>query len=121
MTGFLEKVFDDSFILGFGKPRRLIFNSCVKDMMPTFWEKKDDNYVGVCKTIGINPEDVLVEEIECGLKVSGSTETNGNIYDTLRLPDETMRECTSSTCPCPYYSVLPELFERAKKTVPLQV
>ena len=87
MTKFLDEVFDD-FLLGFGRPRRLIFNSQVKDMLPTYWKKENDKtYVCVCKTIGINPEDVKVEETEYGLKVSGSTELCGYTYDTsFELP-----------------------------------
>ena len=88
MYNFSEQIFDDILTLGFGKPRRLIFNSNVKDMLPSYWTKKDDKiYMCVCKTIGINPEDVEVEETEYGLKVSGSTELESYKYDTsFELP-----------------------------------
>lgn len=83
-----ETIFDDFFTLGFGKPRKLIFNSTVKDMLPSYWTKKDDKtYMCICKTIGINPEDIKVEEVECGIKVSGSSEIEGYTYDTsFELP-----------------------------------
>ena len=87
MSKFFNDVFDD-FLLGFGKPRSLVFKSQVKDMMPSYWKKKDDNtYVCVCRTTGINPEDVMVEETEYGLKVSGATEIDGYTYSTsFELP-----------------------------------
>ena len=88
MTKIFDDVFDEFFTLGFGKPRNLIFNSCVKDMLPSYWKKKDDKtYICICKTIGINHEDVNVEETDYGLKVSGSTELEGYTYDTsFELP-----------------------------------
>lgn len=87
MTRFFDDVFDE-FLLGFGKPRKLIFNSQVKDMLPSYWQKKDDKtYLCTVKTLGINPEDVSVEETDYGLKVSGETELEGYKYNTsLELP-----------------------------------
>lgn len=84
----LDRFFEDFEVLGFGKPRRLVFNSCVKDMMPSCWTKKDDNiYICTVKTIGINPEDVVVEETDFGIKVSGETELEGYKYNTsMELP-----------------------------------
>jgi HSP20 family molecular chaperone IbpA len=72
----------------FGRPRRLVFNSNVKDMLPSYWSKKDDKtYLCTVKTLGINPEDVKVEETEYGLKVSGASEIEGFSYDTsIELP-----------------------------------
>jgi HSP20 family molecular chaperone IbpA len=91
-----EKIFDEFFTLGFGRPRRLVFNSNVKDMLPSYWTKKDDNtYLCTVKTLGINPEDVKVEETEYGLKVSGSTVEHGYTYDTsieLPIADSIMNE-----------------------------
>jgi HSP20 family molecular chaperone IbpA len=83
-----ERIFDEFFTLGFGKPRRLVFNSQVKDMLPSYWTKKDDKtYLCTVKTLGINPEDVKVEETDYGIKVSGATEINGFTYDTsVELP-----------------------------------
>lgn len=77
-------VVDDYFFtLGFGKPRKLIFNSLVKDMLPSCWKQKDENtYLCVAKTLGINPEDIKVEETEYGLKVSGESEIEGYKYNT---------------------------------------
>jgi HSP20 family molecular chaperone IbpA len=83
-----ERIFDEFFTLGFGKPRRLVFNSQVKDMLPSYWSKKDDKtYLCTVKTLGINPDDVNVEETDYGIKVSGATEINGFTYDTsVELP-----------------------------------
>lgn len=82
------KDFDEVFTLGFGKPRKLSFNSCVKDMLPSYWEKKEDNkYICTVKTLGINPEDVEVTIEDYGLKVTGETELNGYKYNTsFELP-----------------------------------
>lgn len=81
-----DDVFDD--FLGFGRARKLIFNSSVKDMMPSYWTKKDNNtYTCVVKTIGINPSDIQVLETECGIKVNGETELEGYKYNTsMELP-----------------------------------
>ena len=96
MSKIFDDVFEDLFTLGFGKPRKLVFNSIVKDMLPTYWSKKDDKtYMCVCKTIGIDPSDVKVEETNFGLKVSGSTEVEGYTYDTyfeLPIADSIMNE-----------------------------
>lgn len=84
---FFDDVFDE-FLLGFGKPRRLVFNSRVKDLLPSYWQKKDDKtYLCTVKTLGINPEDVIVETTDYGIKVSGSSVINDFTYDTdIELP-----------------------------------
>lgn len=88
MTRIFDDVFDEFFTLGFGKPKRIIFNSNVKDMLPSYWQKKDDKtYLCTVKTLGINPEDVNVEETDYGIKVSGSSVINDFTYDTcIELP-----------------------------------
>jgi HSP20 family molecular chaperone IbpA len=88
MNDFLSDAIDEFFTLGFGKPRRLIFNSNVKDMLPSRWVKKDENtYLCTVKTLGINPEDVKIEETDYGIKVSGASEIEGYKYDTsFELP-----------------------------------
>ena len=88
MNKIFDDVFDDFFTLGFGKPRKLVFNSQVKDMLPSYWQKKDDKtYLCTVKTLGINPEDVVVEETDYGIKVSGETELEGYNYNTsFELP-----------------------------------
>ena len=57
-------------------------------MLPSYWVKKNDNiYMCTCKTIGINPEDVNVEETEYGFKISGESEIEGYKYTTsFELP-----------------------------------
>jgi len=87
MSRIFDDVFDE-FLLGFGKPKRFIFNSQVKDMLPSYWQKKDDKtYLCTVKTLGINPEDVIVEIIDYGIKVSGSSIVNDFTYDTcVELP-----------------------------------
>lgn len=88
----MERFFNDfnliDEVLGFGKPRHLVFNSVVKDMLPSYWEKVDDNtYMCIVKSLGINPKDITVEETEYGLKVYGETEERGFKYNTsMELP-----------------------------------
>jgi HSP20 family molecular chaperone IbpA len=88
MDKFFDEVLDDFFTLGFGKPRRLVFNSNVKDMLPSYWSKKDDKtYLCTVKTLGINAEDVNVEETDYGLKVFGASDIEGYSYNTsIELP-----------------------------------
>jgi MoaA/NifB/PqqE/SkfB family radical SAM enzyme len=38
----------------------------------------------------------------------------GNIYKEMLPPDLKMNICNAASCSCPYYAVLPHLFERAK-------
>lgn len=88
MTRIFDDVFDDFFTLGFGRPKRIVFNSRVKDLLPSYWQKKDDKtYLCTVKTLGINPEDVIVETTDYGIKVSGSSVVNDFTYDTdIELP-----------------------------------
>ena len=41
--------------------------------------------------------------------------TYGNIYQKIEPFDNKLERCHSLTCTCPYYSVLPHYFEKAKK------
>lgn len=88
MTRIFDDVFDEFFTLGFGRPKRIVFNSRVKDLLPSYWQKKDDKtYLCTVKTLGINPEDVIVETTDYGIKVSGSSVINDFTYDTdIELP-----------------------------------
>jgi HSP20 family molecular chaperone IbpA len=78
--------FGDLFdgFLGFGKPKGFIFNSQVKDMTPFVWRKQDDdNYMCIVKTLGIEPNDLKVEDYSDGIKVRGESEVFGYKYNTL--------------------------------------
>jgi HSP20 family molecular chaperone IbpA len=90
MDNFLANFNDEFFseVLGFGKPRHFFYNSVVKDMLPSYWSKKDEKtYTCTVKTLGINPSDISIEETEYGLKVFGETELNGFKYNTsMELP-----------------------------------
>lgn len=73
--------------LGFGKPTKLVFNTKVKDMSPSYWDVSEDGYKGTFKTLGINPEDVKIktkqdEFGECYLVLSGESELDGYKYST---------------------------------------
>lgn len=84
---YCDSIFGD-LVLGFGRPTRIVFNSEVKDMLPSFWKKKDDKtYLCTVKTLGINSEDVVVETTDYGIKVTGSSIVNDFTYDTdIELP-----------------------------------
>lgn len=93
-----ERIFDDFFTLGFGRPRNLKFNAQVKDMLPSYWSKKDeDTYLCTVKTLGIEPNAIKVEESTSfyGLVVSGESEVNGFKYNTsvdLPIAESIMNE-----------------------------
>jgi HSP20 family molecular chaperone IbpA len=84
----MDDLFNDFLEMGFGKPKQLVFNSNVKDMLPNYWQKKDDKtYLCTVKTLGVNPEDITVEETDYGIKVSGASTINDFPYDvSMELP-----------------------------------
>lgn len=87
------------FTMGFGFPRNVKFNTPgTKDLMPSYWkewykykdgaknsdEKEQLGYYCVCRTIGINPECIKVEETEDGLIVKGETEVKETGTNTVK-------------------------------------
>lgn len=50
-----------------------LFNSSVKDMVPTAFYKKDKDYIIEAKTLGISPEDVEVSLDNDILTISGES------------------------------------------------
>jgi len=91
MNNFLNNFNDDfdEIVEGFfGKPRHLIFNSTVKDLYPTSWKKNDEgDYTCTIKTLGIDPQDLNVEQTEWGLKIKGETKIKEDTYNTsMELP-----------------------------------
>lgn len=82
MRDFLNDFYDDLFALGFGKPRNIVFNSGkTQDMNPVYWTEIENGYRAVCRTVGINPEDVSVEIKNGYIKVSGKTKYEETDYD----------------------------------------
>lgn len=79
MEVFYDEFFED---LMFGTPRKLAFNvDKTLDRKPTSWMETKTGYKGVCRTVGIAPEDVIVELKYGAIKVSGKTEYEGSKYD----------------------------------------
>lgn len=88
----IEKLFEDFndfYSFGFGRPENLKFNAGrTKDMNPAYWETitdDDGNRIGfksTCRTVGLAPEDVKVTLEENKIVIQGSTEFDGNKYDT---------------------------------------
>ena len=74
---------DDFFTLGFDRPRKLTFTTPgTKDIYPANWKETDNGYKAVCRTVGINPDDVVVDVKENCILVSGKTEYDGIKYST---------------------------------------
>ena len=88
MNELLNDFCDDFFTLGFGKPRKIVFNSGrTQDMNPAYWSETEKGYKAICRTVGINEEDVLVELKNGFIKVSGETEYDGSKYNvSYELP-----------------------------------
>lgn len=95
-NGFEDDFFND-MALGFGKPLKVVFNTPhIKDMLPSYWVKADNGYRCTAKTLGVDKVNVTVEDY--GIKVYGSTEVEGQTYDTtLELPitDEILDSITA--------------------------
>lgn len=86
-VGFYNRFFDDSFNSIFGRPRNLIFNCKTKDQMPSFWEKTDDGFKATCRTVGVNPEDVVVSVSDDCIVVKGETKVDNYTYNcSYELP-----------------------------------
>ena len=94
------EVFDEFFgndFLGFGKPY-LDFYNCAgtKDIMPAVWKKnqsnndpKFDEYIAICRSVGVRPENikVTVPDNSNAIKISGETKTNWDTYNfSCELP-----------------------------------
>lgn len=78
-----------SLELGFGKPKNIKFNTPnTKDLLPSYWskweeqdkensgEKVQKGYKCVCRTVGINPEDINLTMEDYGICLDAKT-----IYD----------------------------------------
>lgn len=89
----------DAMSMGFGKPMNVRFNTAnTKDMLPSYWskwmvdakdstEKVQAGYKCVCRTIGINPNDVTVTMEDYGICLDGKTEYEGYKYSQhIELP-----------------------------------
>ena len=69
----------------FGRPTRLVFNTPVKDMMPSVYKKTDTGYKATIKTLGLDKVDITT--FDSGIKVKGENEINGYKYNVdIELP-----------------------------------
>jgi len=72
------------FILGFGEPSRLIFNTPnLKDMHPYYWIRTDDGYKCTLKTLGINESDINISIDDNSIIINGESAIDGVKYNTL--------------------------------------
>lgn len=85
---FFDEIFDDFSLLGFGKPKDLIFNvGNTKDMYPAFWSKIENGYKATCRTVGIDSDDVKVELCNNYISVSGKSTYEGENYNvSYKIP-----------------------------------
>lgn len=96
----LSTMFD---IAGFGRPVKIRFNTNgTKDMMPAcwkVWEEKVNSkdipdsvlvkkgYKAICRTVGINEEDIKITVEDYGICVEGKTVVEGTEYSQyMELP-----------------------------------
>lgn len=71
--------FFDNFC--FGKPIGISYNAAnTKDMYPISWKKTENGYKCVCRSVGINPEDLNIAFSDNSMKISGKTECDGETY-----------------------------------------
>ena len=69
----------------FVRPTRLVFNTPVKDMMPSVYKKTDTGYKATIKTLGLDKVDITT--FDSGIKVKGENEINGYKYNVdIELP-----------------------------------
>ena len=98
MSNYFDEIFD-SMMMGFGKPVNVRFNTAkTKDLMPNYWsawdvevkdstEKENVGYKCICRTVGIDANDVKVTMEEYGICVDGVTEYEGNKFTQhIELP-----------------------------------
>ena len=72
--------FDDVFSF-FGTPSTVIYNTAgTKDMKPIAWTKTKTGYKSVCRTVGINPDDLKVEITTHSVRISGKTKYEDEEY-----------------------------------------
>ncbi len=72
--------FDDVFSF-FGTPSTVIYNTAgTKDMKPIAWTKTKTGYKSVCRTVGINPDDLKVEITTHSVRINGKTKYEDEEY-----------------------------------------
>lgn len=84
----LDEVFEN-LVMGFGKPKNIKFNTPnTKDILPSYWskwevdtkdstEKIQKGYKCVCRTVGIDPEDIKITIEDYGICLDAKT-----VYDS---------------------------------------
>lgn len=70
-----------NFFDDFDDVTNLIFNNYTLDQHPVSWKKTDDGYKAICRTIGIAPEDVSIEILNNGVRLSGETIVDDETYN----------------------------------------
>ncbi len=64
----------------FGNPTNLLFHNYTLDQKPVSWSNTDDGYRAICRTVGVNPDDVNIEVVDGGINLTGSTTVDGEEY-----------------------------------------
>lgn len=64
----------------FGDVTNLLFHNYTLDQKPVTWNNTDSGYRAICRTVGINPDDVAIEVIDGGINLTGSTTVDDEDY-----------------------------------------
>lgn len=74
-------MFYDDFFNNFFGISNLAFNNYTLDQKPVTFKKTDTGYKAICRTVGVNPDDVKVESKSDGICVSGETVVGDETYN----------------------------------------
>ena len=70
-----------NFFNDFDDVTNLIFNNYTLDQHPVSWKKTDKGYKAICRTVGISPDDVSIEILNNGIRLSGETIVDDETYN----------------------------------------
>lgn len=52
----------------------------IKQQKPVTWNNTDNGYRAICRTVGINPDDVKIEIVDDGIHLTGTTIVDDEEY-----------------------------------------
>lgn len=64
----------------FGDVTNLLFHNYTLDQKPVKWDATDTGFRAICRTVGIDPDDVNIELTSDGIDLKGSTTVDGEEY-----------------------------------------
>lgn len=57
----------------FGDVTNLLFHNYTLDQKPVKWNETETGFRAICRTVGVEPEDVSIEVVDGGIKLQGKT------------------------------------------------